>query len=131
MELQDQNNNEEKTSAEIQGKAVNYWKWIAFGFIGLLIFTQIFDVDISVKPRFGSGRNQAANIAQDQNDSKLEEAVLPDGGVTLPIRWNDLGKQMVEAGVIDRGKFESIYNQRGGLDEDAKNLLYGNDNGAL
>ncbi|MDD5144908.1 MAG: hypothetical protein PHW72_02190 [Candidatus Pacebacteria bacterium] len=51
--------------------------------------------------------------------------------VSLPVRWGDLGKRMVEAGVIDKDKLEQIYAQRGGLDESSKKLLYGSDNGKL
>jgi hypothetical protein len=66
-----------------------------------------------------------------QNNTDLEETILSKSGVILPVTWNDLGARMVEAGVIDKDKFESIYANRGGLDEDAKRLLYGEDNGNL
>lgn len=49
----------------------------------------------------------------------------------LPARWGNLGKQLVENGVIDAKKFEEIYAARGGLKEYEKNLLYGEDNGNL
>jgi hypothetical protein len=38
---------------------------------------------------------------------------------------------MIAAGVIDAGKFESLYSRRGGLGEEEKNLLYAEDNGNL
>lgn len=63
--------------------------------------------------------------------ANLKEAMLPPEGVILPVRWGDLGRQMVETGVIDRDKFESIYVNRGGLDENARELLYGKSNGEL
>src|SRR3989344_2184417 len=44
------------------------------------------------------------------------------------INWGDLGVKMAEAGVIDKDKFENLYNQRGGLTEADKKLLYGTDN---
>lgn len=66
--------------------------------------------------------------AQVQN---LEETVIPAAGVVLPVRWGNLGEQMIEAGVIDAQKFEAIYAQRGGLDEEGKNLLYGENNDNL
>ena len=47
------------------------------------------------------------------------------------LKWKNLGWQMVEAGVIDADKFESLYSQRGGLTEADKKLLYGKDNGEL
>src|SRR3989344_2118659 len=47
------------------------------------------------------------------------------------LKWKNLGLQMVEAGVIDADKFESLYSQRGGVSEADKKLLYGKDNGEL
>ncbi len=129
MELLNQNDDKKRTSADSQKKEVNYWKWIAIGFVGILVFTQLFDININ--SRFGSGRGLQANIVQNQDSADLEKAVLPSGGVTLPVRWGDLGKQMIEAGVIDQEKFESLYARRGGLDEDAEKLLYGTNNGKL
>lgn len=61
----------------------------------------------------------------------LEEMILPAEGVVLPIRWGNLGRKMVEAGVIDKDKFESLYAERGGLNEEEYRLLYGDQNGNL
>lgn len=66
----------------------------------------------------------AKNISQNQL-ANLEEAIIPSEGIVLPVKWGNLGKQMIEAGVIDAQKFESIYSTRGGLSDEAKNLLYG------
>ncbi len=46
-------------------------------------------------------------------------------------RWGSLGAKMVEAGVIDKDKFENLYSQRGGLGEVDKKLLYGTHNGNI
>ncbi len=73
--------------------------------------------------------------------SVLEEKVLPSEGITLPVRWGDLGAKMVSVGVIDGEKFEQLYAGRGGLpaeasaqaglDDETKSLLYGESNGNL
>ncbi len=65
------------------------------------------------------------------SDEQLEEKVLPMDGVELPVVWGDLGKRLVDSGVIDREKFEAVYANRGGLDDVEKRLLYGSDNGKL
>jgi len=39
------------------------------------------------------------------------------------LKWEDIGIKMVEAGVIDKEKFEELYNQRGGLSETDIKLL--------
>ncbi len=63
--------------------------------------------------------------------SDFEEAVAPEAGVLLPVVWGNLGRRMVELGVIDSEKFESIYASRGGLSAAEKQLLYGENNGNL
>ncbi len=67
----------------------------------------------------------------EQPHSKLEEAVLPTKGFTLPIRWSDLGIQMIEAGVIDKEKLLALYENRGGTPESEKKLLEQTDNGII
>src|SRR3989344_1619048 len=47
------------------------------------------------------------------------------------LNWANLGAKMVEAGVIDKDKFENLYSQRGGLSEVDKKLLYGTHNGDI
>lgn len=70
-----------------------------------------------------SGEGEAANID--------ENLIIPAAGVELPVNWGDLGAQLVQTGVIDAQKFEAIYAQRGGLDEEAQKILSGSDNGKL
>lgn len=68
-----------------------------------------------------------ADVAADD----LEKKVLPSQGAVLPIRWGDLGLQLVRAGVIDRQKFISLYTSRGGLAAADLKLLDGTDNGGI
>lgn len=67
----------------------------------------------------------------DKAYEKLEEVVLPPKGFILPVRWGDLGKRLVEGGVIDQKKIEDLYAQRGGIDEETKKLLIDSDNGKI
>src|SRR3990167_2613057 len=76
-------------------------------------------------------KNINPEIANAKTVAELEKTIIPERGVTLPIVWGDLGKQMIDNGVIDLQKFESLYSQRGGLDEASKNLLRGINNGRL
>lgn len=81
----------------------------------------------------GSGKNKE-NLYLDVTPDLLAVSsgeVLPKDGVVLPIAWGSIGKEMVENGVIDAEKFESIYANRGGLDDDERKLLYGDDNGNI
>ena len=61
----------------------------------------------------------------------LQKEVLPENGVELPVVWGDIGKKLTDSGVIDSKKFESIYNKRGGLDDEEKSLLYAENNGKI
>ena len=77
-------------------------------------------------------QNQARLLSQVKNQAAantLEEKVLPPDGIILPVRWGNLGAEMVNAGVIDGEKLEQLYVNRGGLDEETRNLLYGENNG--
>lgn len=66
-----------------------------------------------------------SNIEINKNSGK---EVLPENGIVLPIKLGTLGKQMVDAGVIDKDKFESIYERRGGLNTEEAQILYGENN---
>ena len=63
--------------------------------------------------------------------TQMQNEISPKDRVELPVKWGSLGVKMVEAGVIDKVKFENIYSQRGGLSEADQKLLSGNNNGNL
>lgn len=79
--------------------------------------------------------NRADNNQENSSGSEIvnldENSVIPQEGVELPIIWGDLGARLVDTGVIDASLFESLYSQRGGLDEDMKKILYNSDNGKI
>ncbi|MBI5412271.1 hypothetical protein HZA43_03820 [Candidatus Peregrinibacteria bacterium] len=67
-----------------------------------------------------------------ENDITIDpESVLPSKGVELPIVWGDIGKRLIDSGVINNQKFESLYAQRGGLSAEMKTLLTASDNGKI
>src|SRR3989338_9907857 len=69
----------------------------------------------------GSGKKTVK--AEAEQGSVLEEKVLPKDGVLLPVKWGDLGAKMQSVGVINGKQFTALYEQRGGLSEEEKNLL--------
>jgi len=69
--------------------------------------------------------------APESQSNFIAEEIIPKNGVELPVKWENLGKQLIESGAIDANKFETLYNQRGGLNNEDKNLLYGENNGNL
>ena len=56
-------------------------------------------------------REQLHNTPEKQA-KRLQAEVLPEGGVVLPVKWGDVGKRLVEIGVIDEEKFMNLF--RGG-----------------
>ncbi len=60
-----------------------------------------------------------------------EDAVSENSdSAVLPIVWGDIGKQLVDTGVIDADRFALLYANRGGLSEEDKRMLSG-ENGAI
>lgn len=55
--------------------------------------------------------------------SALQEEVLPQSGVALPVALGDLGAKLVEVGAIDLNKFEALYKDRGGFPDEYRNFL--------
>ncbi|MBI2573874.1 MAG: hypothetical protein HYV78_00555 [Candidatus Wildermuthbacteria bacterium] len=109
------------------------WKWIAISSIVLLFATQLFDMQVQIKPKFlGAGASETASQQDDQAViASLQKQILPEQGVVLPVRWGDLGKRMAEAGVIDKARFEELYKDRGGMSLEEQAILSGENNGSL
>ena len=51
--------------------------------------------------------------------------------IELSVVWGNLGAQMISAGVIDRPQFEALYESRGGMSDEEKQLLEDFQNGNL
>lgn len=118
------------------------WDWknaligFACGVLALNIFSVFFSVDVSIQPRWKSApRAASAQSASGQEasvpEAELVAAVIPDEGFEIPIRWGDLGKKLVETGVLDEKKFIELYAQRGGVPQDIQDLLSKTDGGAV
>lgn len=136
----------EHNNVSIKVNKETLWKFLFFIVSAAFIYTQAFGVAIGPLNALGkkiSGTNanvknkttissnlpDGSKIRDDAAD--IRAVVLPAAGISLPIQWGDLGKQLVDLGVIDGQKFESIYAGRGGLPPEAQNLLYGKDNGNI
>lgn len=111
-------------------KKDNYLITIAIIFSGALIAGSLI-YSTGLKATNSGTKNNDGNKIITISDADLENNVIPSSGVELPIRWNNLGKQLVDAGVINANQFEEIYKQREGLSDEYKKLLYGKDNGNI
>jgi len=65
------------------------------------------------------------------NTSGAANASVSTSESVLPAVWGNLGKKLVDLGVIDKNKFEVLYTSRGGLTKEQKDLLYGESNGKI
>lgn len=54
---------------------------------------------------------------------KIQKEVLPEGGFTFNVGFDDLGPKLVRAGAIDLKKFEQNFDQNGGLTKEQKEIL--------
>ena len=63
--------------------------------------------------------------------AELEEKVLPSEGIILPVSWGNLGAKLISVGAIDADKFKAIYEDRGALTDEYRNLLLGQNDGNL
>lgn len=105
---------------------------VCFTVAGILIAFTFFSFSFNFQLRPSSAKLLGLSKSLEVREmAKFEKIVLPAEGVVLPVKWGNLGAQMIKAGVIDADKFESIYKNRGGLDEEIRRLLYDSNNGNL
>jgi len=121
------NQNQNNGDVEVAGKRRD-WLLPASIFVSAVIISVSWIYTAKLKTPVSP---QQAALLPARESAALEEKVLPKEGVLLPVNWGDFGAKMVEAGVIDGKKFESVYAERGGLGDDEKKLLSGNGNGQL
>lgn len=71
-------------------------------------------------------------VAREQ-DERLQAEVLPEEGIEIPIMWGDIGKRLVEIGVIDEEKFASLFRSGpiSGADSSYEEILAGEYDGNI
>lgn len=103
---------------------INRWILISSGISLLFVYNYMFSTEIRVTPnvKFLSRISTDKRADSEKTTQALGEVPKANSvtSVTLPIKWGDLGKRMVEDGVIDRTKFE---NALGALSDEDKKLL--------
>jgi len=81
--------------------------------------------------QYGKTQTDNESVTTGVDVSQLAEAVVPSNGVVLPVKWGDLGKQLITKGVIDQKKFLALYNNRIGLSENELKMLNDDNNGNI
>ena len=119
-----------------KGVDTKFWRNIALLLLFLLVFNQLFLVNI--EPRYTSlwslldRRNfqeEESETSNNINNIELQDEVIPTDGIELPIKWGDVGQQMVADGVIDQQLFREIYTN--GLKEEEEEILSGTWDGVI
>lgn len=110
----------------------NLYPIILFVFVILFVaFNIIFKIEFSYRFNNSSENNLVSKTSNTSNLSNLESSFFPEEGTVLPVKWGDLGKQLLDNGVIDGEQFEAIYAQRGGLQDYEKTLIDGTSKGKI
>ncbi|RJQ26514.1 hypothetical protein C4577_03350 [Candidatus Parcubacteria bacterium] len=110
----------------------DFWKTTAALLFIIIILTQIFEISIAPKAPFLKKllTKEATLATQTSTETtakidtaSIAQAVLPEKGITLPITWGDLGKRMINDGVIDEQKFRALFEN--GLTDTEEQMLTG------
>lgn len=77
-----------------------------------------------LKKEFNNNLAQLAKTTQNSEElvQILTQEVLPQGGYKTSLKWKDLGKQLVEAGAIDKQKYQEIFISEANGKEEMKYL---------
>ena len=97
-------------NAPIDKKAKNPWVPITLILGASFIFTQFYDIQFTKKSNSTStdatvNTGSTINSKSSVDTTNIQNEVLPVDGVVLPIKWGDIGKKMIDSGVIDEDKF--------------------------
>lgn len=115
------------------------WMLLSGILLAYMYFNKNYQLELNIISKNGSSsvdkslNNQSAVSTGSQSDTStapavnvkaLQTKVVPESGFVIPIKWGDLGKQMVESGVIDAGKLRQLFG--GKLPDDQEAMLSGN-----
>jgi hypothetical protein len=74
---------------------------LATGFVEYYILKKNFNAQISALAKTTKNPEELVQI--------LKQKVLPQKGYRLTVRWNDIGRRLLESGVIDKTKYEKLF----------------------
>ena len=113
--------NENKTKKEIDSKLLMSVVVVIILIVGASLYT----VRLSKSQQLEGLSHPARLSAEQQKKLALQD------WIELPVVWGDMGVKMIDAGVIDKDKFENLYSGRGGLAVSDEKFLTDANNGKL
>ncbi len=117
-----ENNSLERDQEKIEEK--NSSIYLSFIVVGLFIFVVLFGSGIVSRDQ--NGKFQISGLG---SATQIENDVVPESGVVLPVVLGNLGSDMVSNGVIDKDKFIALYASDPALKKEAEKLLTENNRG--
>ena len=119
----------EKLSKFIGSFIQNKWGFISSILIFVLLFNYLFSIELKISPNVRL-RNKLNSITEPNSplpNQVIQQNVIASE-VRLPIKWADLGKKLIDSGVIDKNKFDEIM---GTLSDSDKKLMEDTNNGEI
>ncbi len=98
--------------------------------VAAIIFSATWIYAASLKHRITSTISTPSPTSS-TNPVAMPSDITPDNSTVLPIRWGDLGVQLINTGVVDEKAFIALYDGRGGLSPADKKLLTDTNNGQI
>jgi len=118
---------QEKLKKILKMLSLSKWMLVSSILIFILIFNYLFSIELRITPNYLSKKTQKDPVGLASKSSQTVIQEIPQE-VKLPIKWSDLGKKLVDTGVIDNDKFTQAM---GSLSEDDKKLLEATNNGDI
>ncbi len=107
----------------------NKWVLVSSVLIFILLFNYIFSIELKITPNFKlKEKLNSANVSSLQKPNQVIQQNVIASETRLPIRWADLGKKLIDTGVIDKNKFDRVM---GTLSDTDKKLLQDTNNGEI
>ena len=107
----------------------NKWVLISSILIFILLFNYLFSIELKITPNFKlKQRLNSTNVSSPLKlNQVIQQNVIPSE-IRLPIKWADLGKKLIDTGVIDKNKFAEIM---GTLPDADRKLVEDTNNGEI
>jgi len=98
-----------KKYKKILSKAIPLW--LVLVFVLNAVLTTGFVQYYILKKNFNSQLTALAKATKNPEELMqiLKQKVLPQKGYMLSVKWNDVGKQLLETGVIDQAKYKELF----------------------
>ena len=118
----------EKLKKLVDIVASGKWALISSILIFILLFNYLFSIELKVTPNFRFKQSLRSGELKQKSTNQVVQQNVIASEVRLPIKWADLGKKLIDTGVIDKNKFDDI---TGTLSEEDRKLVEDAGNGEI